>query len=235
MPDLDRGVEVWRYDRRALLLRLLHICDSLFPIGSFGYSDGLEAAVAESDVASGLSRTDMLREWFGVCLDETIGRFEGPLVWRAHRAFSTSDREALTRLDEESLALRPTADLRKASRAMGHRLVTTWAALYPDPRLDGTWSLPVAFGCVAAASDIDALSAIAAFAYTRLASTASAAMRLMPIGQTDTHALLARALDRLPGVVDTLIARDADPEIFTPIVDIVSMQHRYMHSRLFRT
>ena len=26
------------------LLALLHLCDSLFPIGGFGYSDGLEAA-----------------------------------------------------------------------------------------------------------------------------------------------------------------------------------------------
>ena len=27
------------------LLALLHLCDSLFPLGGFGYSDGLEAAV----------------------------------------------------------------------------------------------------------------------------------------------------------------------------------------------
>ena len=36
------------------------------------------------------------------------------------------------------------------------------------------------------------------FAYTRLAATVSAAMRLMAIGQTDAHALLARVLDRVP-------------------------------------
>src|SRR5262249_60943738 len=32
------------------LVALLHICDSLFPIGGFGYSDGLEAATAAGAV-----------------------------------------------------------------------------------------------------------------------------------------------------------------------------------------
>ena len=30
------------------LLALLHLCDSLFPIGGFGYSDGLEAATTSA-------------------------------------------------------------------------------------------------------------------------------------------------------------------------------------------
>ena len=41
------------------LLALLHLCDSLFPIGGFGYSDGLEAATA-----GGLVETpDDLEAW----------------------------------------------------------------------------------------------------------------------------------------------------------------------------
>jgi urease accessory protein len=183
---------------------------------------------------SGFSQTD-LRAWMDVCLDETIGRFEGPIVAGAHQAFTTGDRDALAQLDEESIAMRPSEAARKSSRAMGRQLVTTWASLYPDPRLEGPWSLPVAFGCVTAASNIDARSAIEAFAYTRLAATASAAMRLMPIGQTDTHRLLARTLERVPVVVDAVIRRGGTPEAFALRVDIAAMRHQYMHSRLFRT
>jgi urease accessory protein len=224
-----------------LLLRLLHLCDSLFPIGAFGYSDGLEAAVDKSHVTSPQVtspqdlRLLLLRDWLDVCLDETIGRFEGPVLARAHQAFTCGDVTALTRLDEESVALRPSAEARKSSRAMGRRLMTTWAALYPDPRLVGAWSLPVAFGCVTAASNIAPPTAIKAFAYTRLAATASAAMRLMPIGQTDTHRLLARALERVPIVAEAVVARDEAPEMFAPLVDIETMRHQYLHSRLFRT
>src|SRR4029434_734251 len=44
------------------LLALLHVSDSLFPIGGFGYSDGLEAATA-----AGLVETpaDRGRRWAG--------------------------------------------------------------------------------------------------------------------------------------------------------------------------
>jgi urease accessory protein len=220
-----------------VLLRLLHLCDSLFPIGSFGYSDGLEAAVvrAPSGVEWPGATYEGLRDWLDVCLDETIGRLEGPTVWRAHRAFASGDGAALAILEDETIALRPSSEARKASRSMGHRLLTTWAAIYPDPRLNVTRSLPVAFGCVCAASDIDARSATEAFAYTRLAATASAAMRLMRIGQTDAHRVLARTLGRVPAVVDGLIARDANPESFMPNADIALMTHQYLHSRLFRT
>jgi len=65
------------------LLALLHICDSLFPIGSFGYSDGLEAATAV-----GLVETPAdLQAWLDVSLDEGVGRMDGPAALRAWSAF----------------------------------------------------------------------------------------------------------------------------------------------------
>ena len=95
---------------------------------------------------------------------------------------------------------------------MGRRLLTTWQTLHPDPRLEqragagvrGRFgpALPIAFAGACACSGIDRRRAVEAFAYTRLAATISAAMRLMPIGQTDAHALLARTLERVPAVVD---------------------------------
>ena len=45
------------------LLSLLHLCDSLFPIGSFAYSDGLESAAASGLVTG----TADLAEWLEIC------------------------------------------------------------------------------------------------------------------------------------------------------------------------
>jgi len=74
-----------------------------------------------------------------------------------------------------------------------------------------------------------------ALAYTRLAGTVSAAMRLAPVGQRDAHALLARALDRVPAVVRAIGVRGAAPESFMPAADIAAMSQQYLHSRLFRS
>ena len=107
---------------------LLHLCDSLFPIGAFAHSDGLEAATADGRIAS----ADDLGEWLAVCLDESIGRLEGPAVWHAWRAARDGDAAALAALDEELTAMRPSSAARRSSRAMGRRLLTTWRALHPS-------------------------------------------------------------------------------------------------------
>lgn len=222
------------------LLALLHLCDSLFPIGGFGYSDGLEAATS-----AGLVRTPGdLRAWLDVCLDETIGCSDGPAVLQAWTAFRQGDRLTLARLDEEVIALRPSSIARHSSRAMGLRLVTTWRALYPDDRLEHLLdlprggrpgpALPVAFGCVCASVDVEAPSAATAFAYTRLAATISAAMRLMAIGQTDAHAALAHVLRRVPAVVEAMAGRRSVAS-FAPAMDVAAMSQQYLHSRLFRS
>ena len=128
---------------------------------------------------------------------------------------------------------------------MGARLLTTWQGLYPSTGFDAVAALvrdgrigptlPVAFGVVCAWSDIDQRSTAQAFAYTRLAATVSAAMRLMSIGQTEAHALLAEALLQVPAVVDEMMARGAAAESFAPMMDVSSMAQQYLHSRLFRS
>jgi len=222
------------------LLALLHLCDSLFPIGSFGYSDGLEAATA-----AGLVETSAdLQAWLNVCLDEVVGRMDGPAALRAWCAFDREEWEAVCEVDEEITAMRPSFATRRSSRAMGLRLVTTWAALYPERRLAYLLdlarrqslgpALPVAFGCACASAGVGVRDTGAAFAYTRLGSTTSAALRLMRIGQTDAHVLLANTLGRVPAVVEAMTTRSR-PESFTPAMDVSAMTQQYLHSRLFRS
>jgi len=222
------------------LLALLHLSDSLFPIGGFGYSDGLEAATAARFVETPAD----LQAWLDVCLDEAIGRLDGPAVLGAWSAFHRRDWDTLGDLDQELTAMRPSSATRRSSQAMGLRLATTWSALYPDRRLDHLldlarrqWlgpTLPIVFGCACAAAGVGMRDAGAAFAYTRLASTTSAALRLMRIGQTDAHARLAETLQRVPIVVDAMTTRTRS-ESFTPAMDVSAMTQQYLHSRLFRS
>jgi len=230
-----------------LNLELLHLCDSLFPIGAFAYSDGLEAAAAvtvrlrpdtTSDTTIASASGDVLSDWINVVLDESIGRLEGPAVWQAWLAVVDGDWRAVAALDEELTAIRPSSAARSASRAMGHRLLTTWRALHPDDRLahvPPSSALPIAFAAACACGGVDRRESVEAYAYTRLAATASAAMRLLPIGQTDAHRLLAAALRDVPRVVDRIVAGGGRMESFCPALDIATMTQQYLHSRLFRS
>jgi len=224
-----------------LKLELLHLCDSLFPIGGFAYSDGLERATSDGTISDAAG----LQVWLEAVLDDTIGRFEGPAVWRGWRAVADGDVAEMIQLDEELTALRPSSSARRSSRAMGQRLLTTWQALHPDVRLERLAVLakegaigpvlPLAFAAACASAGVTRRESVEAYAYTRLAATVSAAMRLMPIGQTDAHALLARTLERVPAVVDLVASRHTRLESFAPAVDIAAMTQQYVHSRLFRS
>jgi urease accessory protein len=225
----------------APLLALLHLCDSLFPVGGFAHSDGLESAVSGRLVRS----SDDLGRWLDVCLEEAIGRSEGPAVVIAWSAFHQHEWDSLIALDAELTAMRPSSTARMASRSMGLRLLNTWHALHPDRRLHHALALvsmrtlgptlPVAFAGACACAGIEQRHTVEGFAYTRLAATVSSAMRLIAIGQNEAHLLLSRVLARVPATVDQVMVRQAEPESFMPALDIAQMTHQYVHSRLFRS
>ena len=221
------------------LLPLLHLCDSLFPTGAFAHSDGLEWA---TDRALASSAAD-LGEWMDASLSQLLACADGPAVWLAWQAFAGRDWRALAEVNAEAFALRPSAVSRQATRAMGVRLIRTWQQLYESPGfgemaaavdIDRTMTLPAAFGVVCASTGVEARAAVEGFIYTRLASTASAAMRLMAIGQHEAHRVLASRL-RAVGPVVNAIAIQPVMSSFAPAQDIAAMSHQYVRSRLFKS
>ena len=221
------------------LLPLLHLCDSLFPTGAFAHSDGLEWATDRGLVSSAAD----LGDWMDASLSQLLARADGPAVWLGWHAFAAHDWRALAVVNAEALALRPSAVSRQATRAMGVRLVRTWQQLYEPAGLremaaavdvERTMTLPAAFGIVCATIGIEARAAVEGFIYTRLASMASAAMRLMAIGQHDAHRVLASRL-RVVGPIVDAIAVQPVMSSFAPAQDIAAMSHQYVRSRLFKS
>jgi urease accessory protein len=219
------------------LVVLLHLCDSLFPIGSFAHSDGLEAATSRGEIQTAAD----LRHWVDVTLGEGLRRVEGPAAARAWSAVTRGELDAVATIDSEVYALRPTSTGRESTRAMGSRLLKTWRQIRPaqSTRLDRLerhqLTLPVAFGVVAAASDIPVHAAVEGFMYTRLASIVSAAMRLIALGQREGHTLLADALTRIPKLAEEVVSDEGPIGAFTPVLDVTVMSQQYVESRLFRS
>jgi urease accessory protein len=221
------------------LLPLLHLCDSLFPTGAFAHSDGLESAADAGLVASAAD----LGAWMDASLSQVLAPSDGPAVCLAWRAFQERDWASLLAINAEAFALRPSAASRQATRAMGFRLVRTWRQLYEPAGFDEMFAridverimtLPPAFGVACASVGVEAREAVEGFIYTRLASAASAAMRLLPIGQHEAHRVLAARLRSASSIIEAIVGQPALSS-FAPALDIASMSHQYVHSRLFRS
>ena len=224
------------------LLALLHLCDSLFPLGSFAHSDGLESASSSGRIVTGAE----LRLWLVTTRDEVLACGDGPALRIAFEALLDRDFATIAQLDDELHAMRPAMAGRQASRAMGTRLLRTWQEIRPHEAIQklqhyrasetmtAGFTLPVAFGVVCAVSGVAVRDALEGYFYTRLAATVSAAMRLMPLGQHQAHALLAASLDGVPAAVNEAIHR-LEPSSFVPELDLAGMSQQYVHSRLFRS
>jgi len=101
------------------------------------------------------------------------------------------------------------------------------------------WKRPVyavAFGAAAAVAGIEPRPAIVAYLQAFCSNLVSAALRLMPIGQSDGLACLAQLSKTLPSLADALeLVPFDDIGAAALMVDVFSMRHETQYTRLFRS
>ena len=213
-----------------------------YPVGAFSYSHGLEYAV-EAELVGDLAAFE---SWAAGVLRFGAGHTDAVLFSHAWRAVSEDDPVRFDEVLELAAALRGTAELALESSAPGEAFLSTVRRSAPPPDLD-VWlarierqgcamSYPVAVGLTTALADIDRQLALTAFLHAFAANLVSAAVRLVPLGQTDGQ----RALVELEAVA-LRTAEDAaavsldDLGSAALMVDWASMQHETQYTRLFRS
>jgi urease accessory protein len=216
----------------------LQMMDSLFPVGGFAYSDGLESAAASGDVRDGKS----LAAWMDHVLHAVIVPCDGLALLKVARATETQDWDAVRFIDAELAALKPAAAVRTSSVSVGKRLLAMYTSILRGQELVPVIETlphchaPVAYGMAFSHLGLRPRDSLLAYGYGRLAGIVSAALRLLPVGQQQGQALLTRALDDLPAAVQTILFNESESlRSFSPLMDIQQMKHRFVYSRLFRS
>jgi urease accessory protein len=74
------------------------------------------------------------------------------------------------------------------------------------------------------------------FAFGWAENMVQAAVRAVPLGQTDGQRILANLADQIPTAVDAAMRlQDSERQAFSPVLAILSSQHETQYSRLFRS
>ena len=222
------------------LLRLMAWLSPAFPTGAFAYSHGLEWAVETGDVRDG----DTLRDWLGCVLEHGGGRSDAILLRHAHRA--CGDADALDGIAALARAVAPSRERRVETVAQGMAFMAAalpWMAATPHPsplpqgeREKRGVGYPVAVGALAGAHGIGEDDAALGYLNAFASNLISAAVRLVPLGQSAGLAVLAALEPVLLAVAEA--TRDAGLDDIGGCAfrsDLASMRHETQYTRLFRS
>ncbi len=212
------------------LLRLLAWLSPAFPTGGFAYSHGLEWAVEAGDVRDEANLCD----WLGDVLAHGSGRSDAILLRHARRA----EGAVLSGLGAFGAAASGARERRAEALGQGEAFARA-ALVWDSPRLAALRDplpYPVAVGALAADHGIEEETVVAAYLQALTSNLISAAVRLVPLGQTAGLRVLA-ALEQTILAVTAATRGAALDDIGGACFrsDIAAMRHETQHTRLFRT
>ena len=222
------------------LFRLLQISDSAFPRGAFAHSLGLETYVQEGTI----SDADSLAEFIENILSASVATLDGVYL---REAWNYSEREALAGLMALDMALsaaRPVASLRDASKSVGRQFLRTAVGYVENEFLiryesevragNSPGHYPLSFGVTAQALGFSREQALESYCYGTVSGLVSAAVRLIPLGQTDGQRLIASLEIAASGAVNEAMVRPLEAACsLGPGHEIRAMAHQRLYTRLF--
>lgn len=217
------------------LLRLLQLVSPALPVGAFAYSQGLEWAVQ----AGWLPHAREAGDWIEGLLTHGLARFEAPLFSRLYAAWQQNQMEAFEAWNGCLLAGRGTAELQQEELHMGQALKRLLAQLQPEARIAQACARPgfIAMFAVAASNwSIAVEPACSGLLWCWCENQVAAAVKLVPLGQTDGQRILLRLAEAIPGAVQEGLAL-ADDAIgaAAPGLTMACALHETQHTRLFRS
>ncbi len=221
-----------------------------FPVGAYTYSHGLERVIEDGTVFDAAT----LYAWLDGVLRHGAGRSDAVLLVHAMSAATLGDEKAFRELLELSLALQPSSERRLEAGAQGDAFASAVAAAWappletaasrlfarlttgPDAVPRGGWTYCAALAASAAAWGLPAGTVVSAGLHAFAANLVSAAVRAVPLGQTDGQRVLSRLGTTIRIVAgEALLAPLSDIGGCAFAADIASMNHETQYTRLFRS
>ena len=183
------------------LARLLQLASPALPVGAFSYSQGVESAVEAGLVRD---RASTVR-WVGDVAALSLARWELPLLARLIAAWRARDANAAATINARFLASRESAELRAETVQMGYSLARLAAQL----PIEGHESLealeepafPTAYAFAVAAWGVPEREALVAYLWSWMENAVMAAVKCVPLGQTDAQRALLELGDRIEALV----------------------------------
>ncbi|WP_243458047.1 urease accessory protein UreF [Sporosarcina sp. Te-1] len=221
-------------------LQLMQIHDSAFPIGSYTQSYGMETYIQEDLIRT---KEDLLA-FCKTYLFDNLAYGDAILIREAYFAAQQRDVGCLLHLEQLCGAIKLAKESRDASVNLGRQFIRTAAPLVTAPFFD-EWlgrikrgeikgHYAVLYGVYCAVNDIGAHQAIMTYLFSSINGLVQNAVRAVPFGQnTGVQAMheLITSITEAAALVANLTEADICNNALS--IELASMKHEYLFSRLF--
>lgn len=206
------------------ILTLAQWLSPAFPVGAFSYSHGLEWVIESGQVHD----KDSFQAWLTDILRHGTGRNDAILLHAAYRGADLAEVDALAR------AFAPSSERLMETEQQGAAFCRTTQAIWGKDLPSLTY--PVALGYAAACQGIPLRQTCTMYLHAFASNLTSAAVRLVPLGQTDGQSVVAA----LSPLCETMTSQAATMTLddlggTTLLADIAAMKHETQYTRLFRS
>lgn len=218
------------------LLRLFQLVSPALPIGAYTYSQGLEYAVDSGWV----DNEQDARDWILGQLGHALPSLDIPVFRRMYDACDLDDWGAWVDWNRFLQASRESQELLAEDRHLGQALANILEKLNGESlahrisRRDMTFAGCYAYACVR--WGIPRQHAAWGYLWIWVEGQVSAAIKLVPLGQTAGQRILSFAIEQIPAAVDHgLLLEDGQIGRAAPALAIASALHETQYTRLFRS
>ena len=195
-----------------------------FPIGAFAYSHGLEWAIDKDHVSNG----EKLQKWITDLLEYGSLRTDAifiSLILRGHD---------VRKMNELSMALCPAGERLLETKLQGSAFAKVIEDVWQQDI--GELSLPIAIALAAKNQSIEQDLILPAYLHAFCSNLISAAIRLIPIGQTEGQRIMLELYTTISDLVQTASESEIDDlNSACFFSDVSAMEHEYLQPRIFKT
>jgi urease accessory protein len=221
-------------------IKLVQLCDSAFPIGSFSFSNGLESAIEYGMIKDAQSLKEYTRS---VILQNLHSDFIAALI--AFRAAYSNNYNSINQADRLTYAGKISAEGRTMSTKMGKKCAELATILFPKSSLAIEWLQDIESGKVHGchnistailfrAAGMDEGALFTALEYGTANVVLNAALRIFRISHKTIQSLLHEICALAPKDYEDIKELELyDMYSFAPECDILASLHEHGNRRLF--
>lgn len=221
-------------------LRVIQICDSNFPIGSFNHSYGMETYLRLKKVYD----TNTFDSWLNVYLREQFIYSDGLAIRLLYGFLEKNDMESIYELDRLITVQTVAKESRNGAKLVASRMIKLFMDLYDFDLLKDynnklrkkeVFGHPaLVFGMLMYSLGFNLKEAIIYHMYSTVSTIISNAVRTIPLGQKDGQILLRNHSEEFTSLYKKIMNLDYDDfGANSPGLELSQIKHETMEFRLF--